>query len=125
MVYREPLPDGCPPEEAEDISGFRIVFRLVRHDPPANDDFKSQRAENPNRKFGNISECRLRGLSVHDDLKASKEIMKLPTQRGKRICRVRLNSGAGRIQKTGRVAHYTWWPFSDFDIVSNCSLVRR
>ena len=122
MVYREPLPDGCPPEEAEDISGLRIVFRLVRHDPPANDDFKSQRAENPNRKFR--SECHARGLSVHDDLKASEKIMKLPTQRGKRICRVRLSSGAGRIQKTFRnPSHYTWWPFSDFDIVSNCSLV--
>ena len=28
-LYREPLPEDCPPETAEEIDGRRIVFRMV------------------------------------------------------------------------------------------------
>ncbi len=104
------------------MSEPRIVFRLVRNRPPTDDDFRSQYAENPNRPFRDGAECRARGLSVHGDRDDSAKAMKLPAQRGKRICRVRLGAGAGRIQKTGRGAHHTWRPFADFDIIANCSL---
>ena len=123
MTYREPLPDGCPPEEAEDVSEPRVVFRLVRNRPPTDDDFRSQRAEKPNRRFAGVSECRARGLSVHGELRDSKKAMKLPAHKGKHICLVRLDTGAGRIQKTGRDSHHTWWPYAGFDIVGNRSLV--
>ena len=45
--YREELPAGCPPDEAEEIVEERVVFRIVRKDPPTHDDFRSQRAEQP------------------------------------------------------------------------------
>ena len=35
MNYREPLPEGCPPEVAEEIVAPREVFRLVRCNPPS------------------------------------------------------------------------------------------
>ena len=123
MTYRESLPDGCPPEEAEDVSEPRIVFRLVRSDPPTDDDFKSQRAENPKRPFHD--ECRARGLSVHGDARDSARTMKLPAQKGKHICRVELDAGAGSIQKTGRGSHHTWWPLAGFDVIANRSVVRE
>ena len=47
MIFREPLPDDCPPDEAEDITSPHLVYRLVRNIPPINDAFRSQRAENP------------------------------------------------------------------------------
>ena len=56
-IYREPLPENCPPEAAAAISSPRIVFWLVRKDPPMDEDFRSQRAENPGREFKNITEC--------------------------------------------------------------------
>ena len=122
MTYRESLPDGCPPEEAEDVSETRVVFRLVRNRPPTDDDFRSQRAEKPNRPFPGVSECQARGLSVHGELRDSERMVKLPVHKGKHVCRVRLEAGAGRIQKTGRDSHHTWWPYAGFDIVGNCSL---
>ena len=125
MTYRESLPDGCPPEEAEDVSEPRVVFRLVRNDPPADDDFRSQRAERPNHRFRDATECRVRGLSVHGDIRDSAKTMKLPAQKGKHVCRVDLDAGAGSIQKTGRASHHTWWPLAGFDIIANCSLVQE
>ena len=123
MTYREPLPDGCPPEEAEDVSEPRVVFRLVRNRPPTDDDFRSQRAEKPHRCFAGVGECRALGLSVHGEQSDSEKAMKLPSQKGKHICRVRLDAGAGRIQRTGRGSHHTWWPYAGFDMVGNCSLI--
>ena len=41
MTYREPLPEGCPPDDAEEITTPRIVYRLVRSNPPTDDDFRS------------------------------------------------------------------------------------
>ena len=57
MTYREPLPDDCPPDEAEEIDAPRVVYRPVRNDPSTDDDFQSQRAERPDRIFRNITEC--------------------------------------------------------------------
>lgn len=45
---------------------------------------------------------------------------KLPALRGKRICRVQLMAGAGRIRQTGKPSHHTWWPLADFDILGHC-----
>ena len=67
MTYREPLPDDCPPDEAEEITSPRLVYRLVGGVPPTDDDFRSQRAEKPNAQF-NVSECRARGVSVFTNL---------------------------------------------------------
>ena len=34
MNYREPLPEDCPPDDAEEITAHRAVYRLVRNNPP-------------------------------------------------------------------------------------------
>lgn len=119
MTYREPLPEGCPPDEAEEIVELIVVFRLVRNNPPTDDDFMSQRAEKPNQKF-NASECIARGVSVFKDRAAAERMSKARNLRGTMVCQVTLNRGAGRIQRTGSRSHYTWWPLADFDILSNC-----
>jgi hypothetical protein len=119
MSYREPLPEGCPPDAAEEIAAPREVFRLVRGNPPTLDDFKSQRAEKPDAVF-QVSECQARGLSVFVERRDSERALKLPTLRGRLICRLRLEAGAGRIQQTGRPSHHTWWPLAAFDILAHC-----
>ena len=123
--FREQLPDDCPPQEAEEISTPRTIFRLVAHSPPTDEDFRSQRAEHPNRTFRSVSECQASGLSIHTDIQASNNILKLPhmRRRGMVICRVALGEGAGYIQQTGREpSHHTWWPLATFDILRNCSM---
>ena len=122
MTFREPLPAGCPPADAETVTKPRCVFRLVRAWPPTADDFRSQRAEKPFRRFQGVDECQARGLSVHADSRDSERVKKLPALRGRRICRVRLGAGAGSIRQTGRPSHHTWWPLAAFDIIANCVL---
>lgn len=78
MNFREPLPEKCPPEEAENVLDEHVVFRLVRTKPPNLDDFCSQRAEKPNAAFGfGVTECQACGLSVHADRSDSEKASKL------------------------------------------------
>jgi hypothetical protein len=119
MSYREPLPEGCPPDAAEEIAAPREVFRLVRNTPPTMDDFRSQRAEKPRAIF-QVSECQARGLSVFADRQdAEAKVLKLPRFRGCFVCRVTLQAGAGRIQQTFQPSHHTWWPLAAFDILAH------
>ena len=124
-LFREPLPKGCPPWEAREITTQQTVFRLVRTDPPTDSDFRSQRAENPNNPFRGVSECRARGLSVYSNIRHAENRLKTPRFRGSLICEVKLDRGAGYISKTGYRAHFTWWPFASFPIVTKCQVVRR
>ena len=122
MSYLEPLPEGCPPDGAEEIVESRLVFRLVRYNPPSVCDFRSQRAEKPHARF-NVSECIARGLSVRTKSDDAERLLKLPNLRGRYVCKVALDRGAGRIQQTGEPSHHTWWPFETYDILGNCLVV--
>lgn len=122
MSYREPLPDGCPPYAAEEIAAPREVFRLVRGNPATWDDFRSQRAEKPNRQFPGITECQARGLSVYVERKDCEKLLKLSHMRNRLVCRVCLDIGAGRMQQTFQPSHHTWWPLAAFDILARCGV---
>lgn len=123
MSYREPLPPGCPPDEAEEIETSREVFRLVRTNPPTEKDFKSKRAENLVPKPQRVSECVFCGVSVFPKRRdAVAKTRKLPNFKGLLVCRVTLTAGAGKIQKTSPGGHHTWWPLADFDILDNCEV---
>lgn len=77
MTFREGLPPDCPPAVAEEIRERQDVYRLVRTDPPTDDDFRSQRVEKPNHRFRD--ECRAGRLSVHTDRRDSERARRLPT----------------------------------------------
>ena len=124
MTYRELLPEDCPPDDAEEVTGPRVVYRLVRNNPPTDEDFRSQRAENPERVFPEVTECQTRGLSVWVDLTDATDLLRLRNMRGRLVCQVQLDLGAGHLMQTGRyLSHRTWWPLADFDILTECSLV--
>lgn len=122
MSYRETLPSGCPPETAAEISTEREVFRLVRTNPATEEDFRSQRAENPESVFVNVTECQARGLSVFARRTDSEKARRLFHLRSRLICRVQLTTGAGSILQTGRRSHHTWWPLANFDILAHCEV---
>ena len=121
MPYREPLPDDCPPDAAAEITEPRLVYRLVRHNPPIDDDFRSQRAEKPDAIFS-VDECQACGLSVYARPRDAARQAARPNLRGTVVCRVRLIRGAGRILKTGGNSHYTWWPLAAYDILPHCQM---
>ena len=123
MTFRESLPTECPPADAEEIVAPKVVYRLVRNEPPGLSDFDSQRALKPNATFG-VSECIARGLSVHTQLADSIRTAKLPMLKGSKPCRVTLDDGAGYLQQTGTPSHHTWWPLAEFDILATCEAVE-
>ena len=116
MTHREPLPENCPPNEAEEITSPRLVYRLVRNNPPTDDDFRSQRAERPDRIFRDVTECQARGLSVFTTRNVAERLSASGRLQGLSVCHVTLAPGAGRIQPTGRRSHHTWWPLADYDV---------
>ena len=122
MMFREPLPDGCPPPDAQEITQALVVYRLVDGDPPTCDDFKSQRAQKPNNQFS-VPECQARGLSVFSEVREAEKQLRRPNHKGKLVCQVTLDRGAGHILKTGRKSHFTWWPLADFAILNHCQTV--
>ena len=122
MSYRETLPEGCPPDTADEIAAALEVFRLVRNTPPTLDDFRSQRAEKPNREFPGVTECQARGLSVYTEKKDCEKLLKLSHMRNRKVCRLHLEVGAGRIQQTSQPSHHTWWPLAAFDILAHCGV---
>lgn len=96
------------------------MFRLVRTDPPTENDFRSQRAEKgPEHVFRGVDECQALGVSVYSSRGAVDKIRKYRSQRGRMVCRVQLDRGAGRIQQTGEhTHHHTWWPLAGFDLLA-------
>lgn len=121
MNYREPLPEGCPPSEADEIDSERSVYRLVPSDPPTAQAFRSRRAEEPSGVF-DVSECLACGVSVYAEISDCAKTRKLPRFRSMLVCRVRLGAGAGRIQQTFKPSHHTWWPMAEYDILGNCEV---
>ena len=122
MRYREPLPQGCPPDAAEEVSTMWRVFRLVRTNSPTDIDFRSQRAEKPSYRFCGVTECQVRGLSVFAARQDAERALRLPKLRRCLLCRVQLEAGAGHIQQTGRPSYHTWWPLAEFNILARCAM---
>jgi hypothetical protein len=123
MSYRDPLPEGCPPDTAEEIAAPKAVFRLVRTDPPTPADFLSQRQEKPGQVFRGVTECQACGVSIFADGRdAEVKALKLPSLKNRKICRVTLSLGAGRVQQTFQPSHHTWWPLAKFDILAHCGV---
>jgi len=120
--YREELPNGCPPDEAQEILTEVHVYRLVWHEPPTEDDFRSQRAISPQQRFS-AGECLARGLSVCGDIARAEKTRLLPKYQETRICKVSMCAGAGKLLHGGH-GHRTWWPYRNFDILAHCETVQ-
>ena len=134
VVYRDELPEGCPPAEAEGIDMERIVFHFVRRRagdlerPLSSGEFQSQRTRRPTAVFAGADECIARGLSVFGSSRVAASVLERARTRGRwvdmRICRVTLNDGDGAILKTSRGRpttegqHWTWWPAGRFEFAN-------
>lgn len=99
-LFREPLPEKCPPSDAEEISIDLVVFRLIVSQTPCEDDFKSHQAKKPHVVYRDP--CEARGVSVFETIQSAMTASKLPTLKAKIACKVTLTAGAGFIKKTGK-----------------------
>ena len=78
-MYRDPLPENCPPHVANAILE-NTVYRLVRGNPPTLDDFLSLRANNPSKPITKEEECFANGLSVWATREGAEKTKKVPQQ---------------------------------------------
>lgn len=130
MTWPDFYPENCPPTEAEPASG--TVYRLVQHDPPSAEDFKSVFEEDPIRRFKNKPTIENCGLSVHTDSQDSERLRERLKKRARKfknsqIAEGSLNPTLGVIQHTPSKkykSHHTWWvpleakPWLVFNVMS-------
>lgn len=121
--YKEELPDGCPPLDAENVQNI-VFYRLVKSHPPTEEDFISLKGQNPTKDY-NSHECEARALSVFVELSGALEVLKLPTQKGKQITKLKLGSNSGKHKRTfTRQHHHSWWVYSSIDPLACCETVQ-
>lgn len=123
IQYKEELPDGCPPPDAEDIHDV-VFYRLVKSHPPTEEDFTSLKAQNQTKNHKS-HECEACALSVFVELSGAVELLKLPTQKGKQIAKLKLGSNTGKHKRTfNRPHHHSWWIYNSFDPLACCEAVQ-
>lgn len=125
-MWSEHFPSNCPPENAE--SAFGEVYRLINHNLPSPDDFRSWREENRNKQCPEgVTECQACGLSVYTNkADADRVIRRIPRFKRAKPALGLLTAELGVILHTPSRAsqsHHTWWtpvdaePWTVFQIV--------
>ena len=126
IEYRDPLPEGCPPDAAEVIVERRILYHFTFDPIDLDNDFRSHWQKQPGaRRITSRDECNARGLTMWDNLDVAKDELEKLQRRFKgrpsgaiwavrRICQVELGDGAGAILQTYKEHHWTWWPAAGY-----------
>ena len=126
-------PANCPPADSKPASG--TFYRLVRHTPPKEEDFRTPWEEfHGTGRFSEptIINC---GLSVHADAEDSQRLKKrIGKFRKRKIAKGELDSTLGVIKHTPsqqEKSHHAWWvpveakPWTAFTIISNGNLGKK
>jgi len=120
-MYREELPEGCPPPDAIEIENEWIGYRFVSGTSPAPEDFDSHFRKDPSKRYPDP--CIAKALSLEADFAQARKRLELPKFKNGSICQVTLDRGAGRIKQTGASrTHYSWWPYNGWGVIE-CSRI--
>ena len=92
--------------------------------PPTDGDFESVWSLQESRRKNLNDECTAKGISLFDTPDAAEVMTKLIPLADKIVCKVNITPESGMIIQ-GRTNHYTWWPFSDYDILAQCSEYKK
>ncbi len=123
MEWFEKLPPSCPPNDAKDCEG--VFYRVSHGNPAESSDFFSQRQLAPDKTFKGegVDECIARAVSLFADLGDAKNLLKLPKFKHANIAIVQLRKQDGKMKKTFRNSHYSWWRSATFE-VGNTKIVE-
>ncbi len=121
--WAENLPSDCPPKSAI-TPKYETFYRLVKQFPPTEKDFDSHRKLFPNKSF-KTNECRVRSLSIFNDLGECAKLLKLPLHKNKQIVQLVLPPESGVILQTGNnPTHYSWWKAAKFNPIPDCQSIK-
>lgn len=118
MLYKNNLPDGCPPSDAAEINEPLRKVRLTKEIPPSEDDFKPHNLLYPEKDYKGKDDCPSRSLSLTDEVGGRKAIT-TPKFKGYCLAQIELPPGSGRIKKTGKAfeeRHWSFWAYQEFEI---------
>lgn len=109
MEWAEELPPQCPPADAIPPEN-KTFYRLVSSNPPAEEDFWSQRQLKPHASF-RTDECMARAVSLFSSKDSCAAVRLLPAHRGKNevVMEILLTDGSGVVKPTFKQNHYSWW----------------
>ena len=123
MIYREDLPEKCPPENAVPLVRTTTFYRLVEVFPPTERDFDSIWSLRPNRREDlgrQRKECEAKGLSLFDNPAEAHTRTNSPEHAHKMVCEVNVTPQCGPVIQ-GRSHHFTWWPLTECNVLALCA----
>lgn len=118
-VYSQRLPPNCPPMEAAEVNA--TLFRACDSDPPTNEDFTSHVESHLPRKRNRADpkKCAHWGLSVWASKDAATHAQQLfDWLKPKYIFSGDVVPKDGNLAQTGKPEHYTFWAYSEVDLIS-------
>jgi len=123
MEWFEELPTSCPPSGTIDCEG--TYYRVSHGNPAESSDFFSQRLLAPEKQFKGegIDECIVRAVSIFSELSDAKNLLRLPKFKNANIAELHLLEQDGRMKKTFRKSHYSWWRSKSFN-VNNAKIIE-
>lgn len=112
----ENLPSSCPPSDASECEG--TYYRVSYGNPAESKDFFSQQKLAPEKTFkgDGIDDCIVRAVSLFSALDDARQLLKLPKFKKANIAEICLHGKDGKIKKTFKKSHYSWWRSKSFDV---------
>lgn len=122
MNFPANWPKNCPPSDAVDADGD--VFRIVKDEPPTDEDFASHWETG---KLPKAPPCLRCGLSVFRDVRDAVHQRQLIPKLGCWIAQATLKYHHGKTKLTEGVqpTHTTWWAYEKVNRASLFSVVRE
>ena len=116
IQWFEQLPSECPPLDSKECKG--TFYRIAKGNPATSSDFFSQRKLAPEKIFKGkgIDECITNAISVFSTVEDARRLKKLPKFKNATIAEIKLKPSDGKIKKTFRNSHYSWWRSITFDV---------
>jgi hypothetical protein len=123
MVFRETLPNDCPPSDAHD-GGCASAFRFVPADPAIAANFDSYAAQGKPLPVGtDVTPCRWASCSLYSDLATARKKRKLKSLKKYRfVAELRIPAKSGKMKEVS--GHIDLWMYKDFDPIAAIVLIR-
>lgn len=119
--FGEDLPEQCPPTEAVD-DVLQQVFRLVEHNPPTEDCFKSHAAKGRPLPSTGVSPCAWASCSLFKESGALTRLSRLK-KKFPYLASLTIPAESGRHTSNG--VHVDFWRYATFNISSAVTSVTE
>jgi hypothetical protein len=114
-VYLEPLPEQCPPDDAED-KNYDEVWRTLPSIPPTDQHFYSK-AKAGDALPPDLDPCRFASCSLYTSRVPASKMLKFPKFQGGTVAKIRIPMKAGLSKK--KKQHVDFWAFRHFKFLDS------